>query len=92
MRDGENLIEISLAENEIRHAMHPADQFDAFKALADSGSSENYIAARFGVTPLFVRQRLKLANVSAKIIAAYRKGDLDLECVMAFAVTDDHRA
>jgi ParB family chromosome partitioning protein len=39
-----------------------------------------------------VRQRLKLANVSAKIIAAYRKGDLDLECVMAFAVTDDHKA
>jgi ParB family chromosome partitioning protein len=90
--DGEDLTEISLAENEIRQAMHPADQFDAFKALADGGMSEDDIAARFGVTPLVVRQRLKLANVSARIIAAYRKGELDLECVMAFAVTDDHKA
>src|ERR1700749_4291989 len=28
--NGENASEISLAENEIRQAMHPADQFDAF--------------------------------------------------------------
>ena len=90
--DGEDTTEISLAENEIRQAMHPADQFDAFKALADGDMSEDDIAARFGVPPLVVRQRLKLANVSAKIIAAYRKGELDLECVMAFAVTDDHKA
>jgi hypothetical protein len=90
--NGEDVTEISLAENEIRQAMHPADQFDAFKALADGGMSEDDIAARFGVPPLVVRQRLKLANVSAKIIAAYRKGELDLECVMAFAVTDDHKA
>jgi ParB family transcriptional regulator, chromosome partitioning protein len=90
--NGEDVTEISLAENEIRHAMHPADQFEAFKALADGGMSEDDIAARFGVPPLVVRQRLKLANVSAKIIAAYRKGELDLECVMAFAVTDDHKA
>ena len=90
--DGEDMTEISLAENEIRQAMHPADQFDAFKALADGDMSEDDIAARFGVPPLAVRQRLKLANVSAKIIAAYRKGELDLECIMAFAVTDDHKA
>jgi ParB family chromosome partitioning protein len=29
--------EISLAENEMRAAMHPADQFEAFKKLADKG-------------------------------------------------------
>src|ERR1700759_892874 len=93
VQDGEtNMTEISIAENEIRQAMHPADQFDAFKALTDGRMSEDDFAARFGVTPLVVRQRLKLANVSAKIIAAFRKGDLDLECVMAFAVTDDHKA
>src|ERR1700744_4123001 len=76
VQDGGNMTEISLAENEIRQAMHPADQFDAFKVLADGGMSEDDIAGRFGVTPLVVRQRLKLANVSAKIIAAFRKGDL----------------
>ena len=63
--DGEDATEISLAENEIRQAMHPADQFDAFKALADQGMSDEDIAARFGVTVQVVRQRLKLA-VSAR--------------------------
>ena len=84
--------EISLAKNEMRQAMHPADRFDAFKKLADEGQGEDTVAAKFGMTPLVVRQRLKLANVSPKILTAYRKDDLSLECVMAFTVTDDHRA
>ena len=33
----EDASEISLAENEMRQAMHPADQFEAFKALIDAG-------------------------------------------------------
>src|ERR1700759_617239 len=35
--DDEDATEISLAENEMRQAMHPADQFEAFKALIDQG-------------------------------------------------------
>jgi len=89
--DGEDVTEISLAENEVRQAMHPADQFDAFKALADNGKGEEEIAARFGVTPHVVRQRLKLAAVSPKLIALYRKGEMTLGCLMAFAVSDDHQ-
>jgi ParB family transcriptional regulator, chromosome partitioning protein len=89
--DGEDMTEISLAENEIRQAMHPADQFDAFKALADSGKGEEEIAARFGVTPHVVRQRLKLAVVSPKLVALYRKGEMTLDCLMAFTVSDDHK-
>ena len=69
--------------------MHPADQFEAFKKLADEDKGEEEIAARFGVTPQIVRQRLKLAVVSPKLIAAYRKGDMTLDCLMAFTVTDD---
>jgi ParB family transcriptional regulator, chromosome partitioning protein len=83
--------EISLAENEMREAMHPADQFEAFKTLADDGRGEEEIAARFGVTPQVVRQRLKLAVVSPKLIAAYRKDAMTLDCLMAFTVSDDHR-
>ena len=30
--------EISLAENVVREEMHPADQFEAFRGLADKGS------------------------------------------------------
>ena len=91
VRDGDDATEISLAENELREAMHPADQFDAFKKLADDGKGEEDIAARFGVTPHVVRQRLKLAVVSPKLIAAYRKGEMSLDCLMAFTVADDHR-
>ena len=92
VRDGPDAAEISLAENEMREAMHPADQFEAFKKLADDGKGEEEIAARFGVTPHIVRQRLKLAVVSPKLIAAYRKGAMTLDCLMAFTVSDDHRA
>lgn len=92
VREGADAIEISLAENEMREAMHPADQFDAFKKLAEDGKGEEEIAARFGVTPHVVRQRLKLAVVSPKLIAAYRKGAMTLDCLMAFTVADDHRA
>jgi ParB family chromosome partitioning protein len=87
----ENPAEISLAENEIRRAMHPADQFDAFKALAEQGISDEDVAARFGVSVAVVRQRLKLSRVSPKLIALYRKGDMTLDCLMAFAISDDHK-
>jgi ParB family chromosome partitioning protein len=88
--DEADATEISLAENVQREQMHPADEFDAFKALIDGGMPPADVAARFGVTETVVQKRLKLAKVSPKVIAAYRKGDLTLQHVMAFAVTDDH--
>jgi ParB family chromosome partitioning protein len=85
--------EISLAENAVRKAMHPDDQFEAFRVLIDDkGQSVEEVAARFGVTPAVVRQRLKLANVSPKLRALYRKGEMGLEHVMALAISDDHAA
>ena len=85
-------VEASLAENTIRIAMHPADQFIAFRDLVDSGLGVEEVAARFGVSPLFVRQRLKLANVSPRFIEAYRLGEMQLEQLEALAMTDDHLA
>jgi ParB family chromosome partitioning protein len=54
---------VSLTENVQREPMHPADQFEAFAALVAEGRSIEDIAADFGVTPLVVQRRLKLANV-----------------------------
>lgn len=83
--------EISLDENVTRENMHPADQFEAFKKLADErGFGAEEIAARFGVTPHVVRQRLRLGAVSPKLIEIYRNGDLALDQLMAFAITEDH--
>lgn len=84
--------EIGLSENVIRAPMHPADQFEAFSALAEDGSGPADIAARFGMSETAVRQRLKLARVSPLVFAAYREDELTLEQVQAFAVTDDREA
>jgi ParB family transcriptional regulator, chromosome partitioning protein len=83
--------EISLAENEMRAAMHPADQFEAFKKLADERQGPDTIAAKFGVTPRVVEQRLRLARVSPKLIKAYRDDEMSLEQLMAFSVSTDQK-
>ncbi len=90
--DDADATEISLAENAIRENMHPADEFEAFRDLSDKGMPAADVAARFGVTEAVVSKRLKLARVSPVILDAYRDGKLDLEQVMAFAITDDHKA
>jgi ParB family chromosome partitioning protein len=83
--------EISLAENAIRSDMHPADQYEAFAKLhSEEGKSAEDIAARFGVTAAVVRQRLKLGAVSPKLRALYRKGEMNLDQLSAFAITEDH--
>ncbi len=81
--------ELSLAENAVRAAMHPADQVEAFKALAGAGSRVADIAARFGVSERTVEKRLRLGGVAPEILNAYRAGELDLEALTAFAVTAD---
>ncbi|MGP0092302.1 MAG: ParB N-terminal domain-containing protein [Xanthobacteraceae bacterium] len=90
--DADDDTEISLAENEMRTAMHPADQFAAFKRLVDEGRSAEDVAARFGVTVLLVTQRLKLAGVSPRLMKLYREEAMNLEQLMAFTVSDDHAA
>ncbi|MDR0777421.1 MAG: ParB N-terminal domain-containing protein [Azonexus sp.] len=82
----------SLTENVQREAMHPADQFEAFAALVAEGRPIEDIAADFSVTPLVVRRRLKLANVSPRLLAGYRADEVNLEQLMALAITDDHAA
>ena len=80
----------SLTENVQRETMHPADQFEAFAALVAEGRPIEDIAADFSVTPLVVQRRLKLANVSPRLMADYRADAVTLDQLMALAVTDDH--
>lgn len=87
----EHALEMSLAENTVRLAMHPADQFEAFAGLIDQGESASDVAARFGVDERLVVKRMKLARVAPELVAEYRKDGMTLECLMAYTVTDDHR-
>ena len=82
----------SLTENVQREAMHPADQFEAFAALVAEGRPIEDIAADFSVSPLVVQRRLKLANVSPRLLADYRAEAVTLDQLMALAITDDHAA
>lgn len=82
--------EDSLAENTQRLALHPLDQFRAFTALRKAGLGDEEIAARFFVTPAVVRQRLKLAAVSPRLLELYAEDRMSLDQLMAFTVTDDH--
>jgi ParB family chromosome partitioning protein len=63
----------SLAENCFHVPMHPADEFAAFARLLGQGKSVEDVAAAFGVTPLIVKRRMKLATVSPRLMALYRK-------------------
>ncbi len=81
--------ELSLAENVVRIAMHPADQVVAFSALADDGVSVAAIAARFGISERIVEQRLRLGNAAPELLDAYRDEAIGLETLKAFAVTAD---
>ena len=82
--------EDSLAENVQRAPLHPLDQFRAFQALREKGQSEEDIAAAFFVTPAVVKQRLRLASVSPKLLDAYVEDRLTLDQLMAFTVNADH--
>ncbi len=82
--------ELSLAENVVRIAMHPADQVIAFYRLAESGVTISAIAARFGISERLVEQRLRLSRAAPELLDAYRAEEIDLETLKVFAVTTDH--
>ncbi|MCF3947964.1 ParB/RepB/Spo0J family partition protein [Acidiphilium iwatense] len=90
VREGGIAEEDSLAENVQRAPLHPLDQFRAFQTLRDAGFGEEEIAARFFVAPGVVKQRLKLAAVSPRLLDVYVDDEMTLEQLMAFTVTNDH--
>jgi ParB family chromosome partitioning protein len=81
--------EDSLAENVQRAPLHPLDQFRAFLSLREKGMSEEEIAAAFFVSVQVVKQRLKLASVSPKLLDIYAEDGMTLDQLMAFTVNPD---
>ncbi|NTG38815.1 ParB/RepB/Spo0J family partition protein [Agrobacterium rhizogenes] len=89
-REGDNATEISLSENMMREDMHPFDQYEAFRVMADKGTPVADIAARFGATETVVRRRLALARVSPVLLNLYREEAMTFDQLSAFTLTDDH--
>ena len=82
--------EDSLAENVQRAPLHPLDQFRAFLALREKDMSEEEIAAAFFISVQVVKQRLKLASVSPRLLDVYAEEGMTLDQLMAFTVNPDH--
>jgi len=89
IRKGGIAEEDSLAENVQRAPLHPLDQFRAFLALREKGQSEEEIAAAFFVSVAVVKQRLRLASVSPKLLDLYAEDAMTLDQLMAFTVSGD---
>ena len=90
VREGGIAEEDSLAENIQRAPLHPLDQFRAFLALREKGQSEEEIAAAFFVSVAVVKQRLRLAALSPKLLDIYAEDGMTLDQLMAFTVSGDH--
>ncbi len=84
--------EISLAETVHRVAMHPVDEIVAYRAMAEEGMEVENIAARFGQSVVTVRQRLKLASLSPRILDVLRANEISSAQAKALAISDDHAA
>jgi type IV secretion system protein VirB9 len=82
--------EDSYAENAFRENLHPLDEFRAMQAMVEKGNGAEAIAAHFHTTPAVVRQRLKLATVSPRLLDLYGEDEMSLDVLMAFTVSDDH--
>jgi len=82
--------EDSLAENIQRAPLHPLDQFRAFLTFREKGRSEEEIAAHHFVAVAVVKQRLRLAAVSPRLLDLYADDAMTLDQLMAFTVNGDH--
>ncbi len=90
VRNTDNHTELSLAENVQREAMHIVDEILAYRQLAENGMAPETIAARFGQSVITVRQRLKLANLSPKVLEVMREDEMSFEQAKALAISDSH--
>jgi ParB family chromosome partitioning protein len=89
--DGETDIEeVSLALNVARINLHPVDEYARYRVFIDRGWATEQIAARFGVTEKWVKQRLQLAKLAPSLLDAWRAGKLDAEQAKALSASPDH--
>ena len=72
--------------------MSVADTVTAFADMIAAGAGVEDVAVCFGITPLTVQRRLKLAKVSPSLFELFRQDKINLDQLMALAITDDHAA
>ncbi|WP_379064165.1 chromosome partitioning protein ParB [Mesorhizobium sp. UC22_110] len=83
-------VDDSYAENVIRLALHPLDQFKAFKRMVEGGMSKEEVADAYRTTPRYIAQRLRLARVAPSLMDAYARAEMTLAMLEAFTVNPDY--
>lgn len=78
--------EAALANAVTQKPLHPVEEFEAFAQLAADGASVARIANDFGLTERHVRQRLALGNLSPRVRAKWRAGEIDRDEAQAFTL------
>ena len=89
VRERIDAVAVSLAENDIRKAMHPADRHAAYAQLIKDGASEADVARQHGITASEVRQILRLSALAPALLKYFRSDRLSFDTALAFASTPD---
>lgn len=87
----EEAAEVSLISFVQRADLHAVDEFERFDELRRAfGLDESEIARKTGKSLRFVKERLRLARLAARIRDAWRAGALLAEQAKAFAASESH--
>lgn len=79
----------SIAENEQRAAMHPAEQIAGFRTLAGQGKTPAQIGDALGFGSRHVQRMLKLANLAPSLMDKLAQDELTVEQCQALCLEDD---
>lgn len=79
----------SVAENEQRAAMHPAEQIAGFRTLAEQGKTPAQIGDALGFGSRHVQRMLKLANLAPSLMEKLAQDELTVEQCQALCLEDD---
>jgi ParB family chromosome partitioning protein len=90
VRDKEEAVELSLAENVSREDMHSADAVIAYGDLRSAGRSAEDIAARFGVALSYVTKVLRLSALCPEALDTLAHDRIGMEAAQALTLSDDH--
>ena len=77
------------AENSARADLHPADEILAYGRMAKTGAPAETIATAFAVSEAHVKRRLKLANLSKRVLDALKDGKINLDTAQSFTMCTD---
>lgn len=80
----------SVAENEQRAAMHPAEQIAGFRTLAEQGKTPAQIGDALGFGSRHVQRMLKLTNLAPALMEKLAQDELTVEQCQALCLEDDH--